>query len=280
VLMERKPDRVVVVGDVNSTLACGLAAVKLQIPVAHVESGLRSRDRSMPEEINRILTDHLSDKLFTTCADADANLKKEGIPGERIHRVGNIMIESLIRVLPRVERSRIHKDMKIESEGYGLVTLHRPATVDRIDTLKPVMRALQALAERLPLVFPVHPRTRDRVAEFGFRDYPSVHGNLRMIPPVGYIDFLALQKHARLVLTDSGGIQEETTFFQVPCLTLRPNTERPITITEGTNRLTGTDPDAIVRESMNILDGGPVSGKVPDLWDDGVSGRIVKILKT
>lgn len=277
-LTMQKPDLVLVVGDVNSTIAASLASVKLGIPVAHVEAGLRSFDRAMPEEINRILTDALADYLFVTEEDAIDNLLKEGRPRDHIHFVGNVMIDALRRFLPLAQKSPIGNELGL-SNGNGFVpfavlTLHRPSNVDSLPTLEKLLRAIDAVAEELPIIFPVHPRTQERMKEARAKH----HTRLRLIQPVGYLDFLCLLNRSRLVLTDSGGIQEETTALGVPCLTLRENTERPITITEGTNLLVGQDPLKIVSAVRDILAGNIKKGQIPLLWDGHASERIVEIL--
>jgi UDP-N-acetylglucosamine 2-epimerase (non-hydrolysing) len=276
-VLKDRPDLVMVVGDVNSTIACALVATKLVIPVAHVEAGLRSFDRAMPEEINRVLTDHLSDLLFTTCEDGNVNLKKEGIPDSKIHLVGNMMIESIIQCMPRIEASDAVSRLGLKPGEYGLLTLHRPSNVDDEAMLKEILGAVMEISKRIPVVFPAHPRTQKQMKTFGI-DPSSTSGGLRVTEPMGYLDFLALQKTARLVLTDSGGVQEETTFFGVPCLTLRENTERPITVAEGTNRLVPLNHQAIREAAEEALDGKSRPGRVPALWDDGVAGRIVTVL--
>jgi len=270
VLEERKPRLVLVVGDVNSTLACSLVAVKRGIEVAHVEAGLRSRDRSMPEEINRLVTDAVSDLFFATSPDAIDNLMAEGVPRAKIHLVGNPMIDTLKLHLPAARARRAAAKFGLTEGNYGLVTLHRPSNVDQPDLLLRIVRALEALSARLPVVFPVHPRTRTRIADLGVQ--PSA--GLKLCDPLGYVEFLSLQASARLVLTDSGGVQEETTALGVPCLTLRANTERPITISEGTNRLIGTDPASILPAAFQILDGGAVTPRSPALWDGHAGERI------
>lgn len=277
-LIGQKPDLVLVVGDVNSTIAASLASVKLGIPVAHVEAGLRSFDRTMPEEINRILTDALADHLFVTEEDAIGNLLKEGRPRDRIHLVGNVMIDALRQFLPVAEKSNIGRELRL-GDGNGFVpfavlTLHRPSNVDSVQTLEKLLRGIDAVANELPVIFPVHPRTQERLKDANAKHHPR----LRLIPPVGYLDFLYLLNRSRLVLTDSGGIQEETTALGVPCLTLRENTERPITITEGTNQLVGQDPVKIVNAARDILAGKTKRGQVPPLWDGHTAERIVKIL--
>jgi len=269
-----RPDLVVVVGDVNSTLAASLVAAKLLIPVAHVEAGLRSRDRSMPEEINRIVTDRLSDLLLTPSRDGSDNLRAEGVPEERIHLVGNIMIDSLMRHLPLAKLDRVRDRMSIDEGRYAVLTLHRPSNVDNLDAFRRILTAIQTIAESMPVIFPVHPRTRQRMGDFGLDGALS---NVTLTDPLGYIDFLSLTSHARLILTDSGGLQEESTALGIPCLTLRENTERPITVTHGTNQIVGTDTSAILagfRRAMTPA--GPVPR--PDLWDGHTAERITRVL--
>ena len=274
VLLEHRPDVVLVVGDVNSTLACALTAVKLGIEVAHVEAGLRSFDRTMPEEINRLLTDAISRWLFVTEPSGVTNLKREGIPDERIYLVGNVMIDTLLRCRDRAEESGILEQLGLRSGGYGVLTLHRPANVDDPAQFAPLFAALARIAQRLPLVFPVHPRTRKSLAAIGAETTPGVI----LTEPLGYLDFMKLMAHARLVLTDSGGIQEETTVLGVPCLTLRANTERPITCDEGTNQLVGLDPAAIETAALATLERPRGANRVPALWDGGAAKRIVDVL--
>ena len=274
VLLEHRPDVVLVVGDVNSTLACALTAVKLGIEVAHVEAGLRSFDRTMPEEINRLLTDAISRWLFVTEPSGVTNLKREGIPDERIYLVGNVMIDTLLRCRDRAEESGILEQLGVPSGGYGVLTLHRPANVDDPAQFAPLFAALARIAQRLPLVFPVHPRTRKSLAAIGAETTPGVI----LTEPLGYLDFMKLMAHARLVLTDSGGIQEETTVLGVPCLTLRANTERPITCEEGTNQLVGLDPAAIETAALATLERPRGASRVPALWDGGAAKRIVDVL--
>jgi UDP-N-acetylglucosamine 2-epimerase (non-hydrolysing) len=275
-MQDVRPDMVLVYGDVNSTLAAALAAAKLHIPVAHVEAGLRSRDRSMPEELNRLLVDRLADLLFTPSADADENLLAEGTDPERIRLVGNVMIDSLVRLLPTAETAwpGIERTLDLADRPFGLVTLHRPANVDRPEAFGPLMAALCDLSRDLTLIFPAHPRTRARLAALG----PLPPHGPRIVDPLGYLEILALQKHAALVVTDSGGIQEETTFLGVPCLTVRPNTERPVTITLGSNQLVGQDPDRLRRAAARILGGQTKAGGVPPLWDGRTGERIADIL--
>jgi len=275
VVLREKPDWVLVVGDVNSTIACALVCAKLGIKVAHVEAGLRSRDRAMPEEINRILTDSISDLLFTTSQDADVNLEREGIPAERVRFVGNVMIDSLMDHLKIAENSTVRGDLGVDGRDYAVLTLHRPSNVDDKGTLSGILDALIAVAEKLPIVFPVHPRTRAKIEEFGF-GARIAGSDIRLIDPLGYLDFMRLYSGAKMVMTDSGGLQEETTVLGIPCLTLRNNTERPITIEMGTNILVGTDPEKIKRAAFNVLENkaAAVAAKIPPLWDGKTAGRI------
>jgi UDP-N-acetylglucosamine 2-epimerase (non-hydrolysing) len=273
VLLEQRPDAVVVVGDVNSTLACALTAVKLGIRVAHVEAGLRSFDRTMPEEINRLASDAISDWLFVSEESGVTNLRREGVPPERIFFVGNVMIDSLRACQPRFEQSTILEELKLHKAGYGVVTLHRPANVDDPAVLSNLVAALDRLQKDLPIVFPVHPRTRGALNRL-----TVASRRLLLIDPLGYLDFMKLVAHARLVLTDSGGLQEETTALGVPCLTLRDNTERPITLTEGTNRLVGTDPVRIVAAAQQALASPIGCRRLPKLWDGRAAERIIDAL--
>lgn len=278
VLLKENPDWVLVVGDVNSTLACALVCSKLGVKVAHVEAGLRSRDRAMPEEINRVLTDQISDLLFTPSADADLNLLAEGIPSERIRLVGNVMIDSLVKHLPRANQSSIRTDLGLEDKEYAVLTLHRPANVDTPETLARILDAIEQIGKRLPVVFPVHPRTRKTIAEFGFGARLADSKALMLIEPLGYLDFLRLYSSARLVLTDSGGVQEETTFLGIHCLTLRENTERPITVSQGTNQIVGTDPAKITAAALAALaETEKRTTRIP-LWDGHTAERIVDAL--
>ncbi len=278
VLIEYKPDIVIVVGDVNSTIAVSLAAVKLGIRVAHVEAGLRSFDRTMPEEINRILTDAIADLLFVTEEDAITHLLTEGRPRSAIHLVGNVMIDSVRHFLPIAQKSSIGAELGlVDSQSwrrFAVLTLHRPSNVDSVEKLTELMSTIEAVANELPVIFPVHPRTKQRLAESGAIPSPR----LRLIDPLGYLDFLCLLSKATLALTDSGGIQEETTALGVPCLTLRENTERPITISQGTNLLVGTDPAQIISAVRDILAGNSKAGRIPPLWDGKAAERIVEIL--
>ena len=269
VLLERKPDIVLVYGDVNSTVAAALVCSKLLIQVGHVEAGLRSFDRSMPEEVNRIVTDRLADLLFTPSEDGDRNLQSEGVEAGKIHRVGNVMIDSLVRLLP----SAIAFPNNGLPDQYALVTLHRPSNVDDSATLKRILGSLLEVSSHLNVVFPVHPRTRQRMATIGLQA-----PNLHLLEPLPYIEFLALQRRARVVITDSGGIQEETTYLGVPCLTLRNNTERPITVELGTNVLVGQNVDKLHCELSKVLEGNAKSGVIPPLWDGHAGQRIAEIL--
>lgn len=273
-----RPDWVVVYGDVNSTIACALVAAKKGIPVAHVEAGLRSRDRSMPEELNRLLTDQLAELLLTPSADADQNLRAEGIPVERIRCVGNVMVATLDRLRPLATARRAPEALGVAEGPYAFVTLHRPSNVDARATLEEILRALEHTARRLPVVFAVHPRTRTRIVEFGLQDVaPSVMA----VDPLGYLDTISLVERAALVITDSGGLQEETTVLGVPCLTVRPNTERPITLTMGTNQLVASNTAALLSAIGPVLDGegnGAASRSRPPLWDADVGERIVAAL--
>ena len=278
VLTDIRPHAVVVVGDVNSTLAGAVTAAKLGIPVAHVEAGLRSYDRSMPEEINRLLTDAISDYLFVTEASGRENLLREGVDPGKIHMVGNVMIDSLEQCRPVWERSDVVTRLGLPTGDYGVVTLHRPSNVDDPVILRGLVKALAEIGRRLPLVFPVHPRTQSRLEAID-AEPGSAGANARYIEPLGYLDFVALVARSRLVLTDSGGLQEETTALGIPCLTLREQTERPITVTEGTNRIVGTSPDRIVSEAMRALAGPGLRTARPPLWDGRAAERIVAILR-
>jgi UDP-N-acetylglucosamine 2-epimerase (non-hydrolysing) len=279
VLEKEPPDLVVVVGDVNSTLACALVAAKLLVPVAHVEAGLRSFDRTMPEEINRILTDHLSEYLFTTSADADANLLREGIPAAKIHLAGNVMIDTLRKTEPLARTRNAAGLLGLMRGGYAVLTLHRPSNVDDPEAFALILDGLEEIQARLPIVFPIHPRSRKRITELGLDRRIERLGQLKLCAPLGYLTFLSLMLDARFVMTDSGGIQEETTALGIPCLTLRSNTERPVTVEVGTNIIVGTRPERIVAEAMRLLDGNQRRGSTPPLWDGRAAERIVAILR-
>lgn len=273
-VLERSPDLVLVYGDVNSTVAAALVCSKLGVCTGHVEAGLRSFDRTMPEEINRLLTDQVADLLFTPSKDGDKNLLREGIAREKIHCVGNVMIDTLVRLL---ETAGTHVESllaRLQVERFGLVTLHRPSNVDDRGSLQALMEALQAISRRLPLIFPVHPRTRERLGE----SFAGRGSRLRLVEPMGYLEFIALESRATLVITDSGGIQEETTFLGIPCLTVRENTERPITVEVGTNILVGRDPQRLRQEATRILDGKVKKGAVPPLWDGHAAERIADVI--
>jgi UDP-N-acetylglucosamine 2-epimerase (non-hydrolysing) len=281
VLRTEKPDLVLVVGDVNSTLACALTAVKMNIPVAHVEAGLRSFDRTMPEEINRLLTDQISDYLFTHSPEAVENLKHEGIAPEKIYPVGNVMIDSLIENLPKAENSIIREKLNLSEKDYAVTTLHRPSNVDDQQVFIRILNALETISKNLPIIFPVHPRTRKQIDIFGLTERIEQNKNLRLIEPLGYLDFLRLYSGAKLVLTDSGGLQEETCFLRIPCLTLRENTERPITVKTGTNKIVGTVTEKIIEEAHKYLfDRLKVEEKeFPAFWDGQTAGRICEALQ-
>jgi len=271
-------DRLVVVGDVNSTMAAALAAVKLGIPVAHVEAGLRSFDRTMPEEINRIVTDSVSDMLFVSEPAGMENLRREGHPERHLHLVGNVMIDTLLRLLPKAKARNTLDAYALEPLGYGVVTLHRPANVDSPDTLGPLLAVLAETSSRLPIVFPVHPRTKERIDRFGLAG--RFNGSARIIqtPPLGYLDFLALTSQARLIVTDSGGLQEESTVLGIPCLTARPNTERPVTVSEGTSTLVDSNSASLKALLEEILNGTYKRGRCPQLWDGHAAERAAAVL--
>ena len=274
VVLERQPDLVVVYGDVNSTVAAAVVCSKLKIKIAHVEAGLRSFDRSMPEEINRLLTDQIADLLFTPSEDGNRNLIREGINGEKIFFVGNVMIDTLIRMLPEAEK-RLPADLP---RKYALVTLHRPSNVDELGWLAELISSLERVNRELPFIFPVHPRTRQKISELGITS--NGNGHIRLLEPLPYLEFLALQKHAAMVITDSGGIQEETTFLGVPCLTVRENTERPVTVSMGSNLLVGKDVRRLAKEISLALERPGKQGEIPPLWDGHAAERIARIIVT
>lgn len=279
ILLEQKPDWVLVVGDVNSTIACALVCSKLGVKVAHVEAGLRSFDRTMPEEINRILTDSISDLLLTPSPDGNENLQKEGIPDSKIKLVGNVMIDSLLRNLKIAENSNVRQDLDLNGKDYAVLTLHRPSNVDEKETFSGLLDSLLTISEKLPIIFPAHPRTQGRIEEFGFAEKVK-NSNIKLIEPLGYLDFMRLYSGAKLVLTDSGGLQEETTALGIPCLTLRENTERPITIEMGTNILVGTNPEKIKQAAFEVLadQNFTLNAKIPPLWDGKTAERICDAL--
>jgi UDP-N-acetylglucosamine 2-epimerase (non-hydrolysing) len=276
VLLEERPDLIIVPGDVNSTMACSLVASKLGIRIAHVESGLRSFDRSMPEEINRIITDAISDLLFISEPSGLKNLRSEGISEEKIFFTGNVMIDSLIHYMPKIADSEIHSSLNLKPNDYMLVTFHRPANVDEREGLSNLVDYLNKWTLFKQLIFPVHPRTKRNLEEFGL--LKNFNSRIQLTEPIGYIDFLSLTRKATMVITDSGGIQEETTFLSVPCITVRNSTERPVTVDEGTNYLAGTQLDNVTEHIENILKGNFKKGKIPEHWDGKTSERIVDIV--
>jgi len=278
VVQEEQPDLVIVVGDVNSTLAAALVAAKLHVPVAHVEAGLRSGDRAMPEEINRLATDAIADHLFVTERSGLEHLRREGIPEDRVHFVGNVMIDSLVHFRAKAAETSVLDDLAVEPKGYALVTMHRPRNVDDPERLAEVVRILGVVAERYPVVFPVHPRTRKNLADAGLDDRLAALDGVRLLDPVGYLEFLKLMEHAAAVVTDSGGIQEETTYLGVPCLTLRPNTERPVTVEVGTNVLLPLDAGRVAERIRDVAAGRFKQGTVPPLWDGKAAERIADTL--
>ena len=278
VLAGLHPDCVVVVGDVNSTLAAAVVAVKLGVPVAHVEAGLRSFDRTMPEEINRLVTDAVSDYFFTPSRDADANLAREGVAADRVFFVGNVMIDTLLKCLPRAQATGTPQRFGLTPRGYAVLTLHRPSNVDDEESLARIVSTLCGATRRLPVIFPAHPRTRLRLAASGLGPQLAALPSLQIVEPLGYLDFLGLVADARIVLSDSGGVQEETTVLGLPCLTLRENTERPVTISEGTNRLVGQDPARILAALDEALASERLAPKRPELWDGRAADRIARIL--
>jgi UDP-N-acetylglucosamine 2-epimerase (non-hydrolysing) len=283
VLLEHKPSLVIVVGDVNSTIACALTAVKLCIPVAHIEAGLRSFDRSMPEEINRILTDAISDYLFVTEESGKENLLREGVPEKKIHFVGNCMIDTLLKNRKKAAASHILDDTGLAQKEFALLTLHRPSNVDNRQTFEGILTALDHIQKRLPILYPVHPRTRKQIEGYGLAErFEFLKGkpgsSCIMTEPLGYLDFLRAMSEAKVVLTDSGGIQEETTVLGVPCVTLRENTERPVTVEQGTNVLAGTSPEKIIAAVEAIVQGEQRPSRIPEKWDGQAAQRIAEIL--
>jgi len=276
ILLEEKPDLIIVPGDVNSTIAASLVAAKLHIPVAHVESGLRSYDRKMPEEVNRVLTDEISDYLFVTEKSGLENLAKEGVDESKIFFTGNVMIDSLVNFMPHIDNSKILESLNVKKANYVLATFHRPSNVDDKEKLSQLINALNEISKERKVVFPIHPRTTNNLESFDLSGILS--DDIIQLPPIGYIDFLSLTKNAELVVTDSGGIQEETTFLGVQCITVRDNTERPITSEIGTNHMVGTDFDKVISVTKSILSGEKKEGRIPDLWDGKASERIVDII--
>ena len=279
VCVKEQLDLVIVVGDVNSTIACTLVATKLGIKTAHIESGLRSFDRTMPEEINRILTDSISDYLFTTCEDANKNLRREGILNKKIFFVGNIMIDSLMHLKAKARRKNTYKNYGLVKSNYALVTLHRPSNVDKKDSLKEILKAVKEISDYIPIFFPIHPRTKKFIEKFGFDNFLANENSIILTSPRSYLEFLSLMIDAKFVLTDSGGIQEETTALGIPCLTLRKNTERPITVKEGTNIIVENCKEKMIAESLKILKGkNDKQIVIPKLWDGNTAKRIINII--
>ncbi len=276
ILLDEKPDLIIVPGDVNSTIAASLVAAKLHIPIAHVESGLRSFDRTMPEEVNRVLTDHISDYLFVTEKSGITNLKKEGIDSNKVFLTGNVMIDSLVNFSPNINKSHITEELGIVSGNYVLATFHRPSNVDNQNSLTELIDAINKISKYRKIVFPIHPRTMNNLKKYGLSD--KINDNIITLGPIGYIDFLSLTKNAELVITDSGGIQEETTFLGVQCITVRDNTERPSTYEIGTNHMIGTDFNKVVKAAKSNLSGNKKDGTIPELWDGKASDRIVEII--
>lgn len=282
VIAEHKPDMVLVVGDVNSTLACSLVSSKLWIPIVHVEAGIRSYDRTMPEEINRVLTDVISDYLMTPTEDANKNLAKEGISQEKVILVGDVMIDTLIKYKDKaISASRgIMQELGLEKASYIIMTLHRPSNVDIKENFAGILEALWEIQKHIKIVFPIHPRTKNRISKFGFSDKVSQMKNLIILEPLGYLKFMGLMINSKFALTDSGGMQTESTVINIPCLTMRENTERPETIREGTNTLVGNDTQTIISESMKILEGKGKKGTYPKIWDGHTARRIAEIINS
>ncbi len=278
IVLAEKPDAVLVVGDVNSTIACGMVAVKLGVKLIHVEAGLRSGDRTMPEEINRILVDSISDLLFVTEKSGRENLLRDGVDESKIFLVGNVMIDTLLKNKAKADQSTLLTDLGVDGAPYAALTLHRPANVDDPVVLAGLLDALEVISNEMPIIFPIHPRTRKNIAGSSLAGRVEAMTNLRLLDPLGYLDFLKLTSAATLVLTDSGGIQEETTILRVPCLTLRENTERPITAEVGSNRIVGVKPDAILAAYRDVMSGAGRTPRIPDLWDGKAAQRIAKIL--
>lgn len=276
ILLDEKPDMILVVGDVNSTIACSLTAAKLHIKVVHVEAGLRSGDMLMPEEVNRVLTDRISNMLFVTEKSGIENLKKEGVADEKVFFSGNVMIDSLAYFKPKADKSTIHENYEIEKGKYVLVTLHRPSNVDSEDQLIKLIELLNSMAELRKVLFPIHPRTKNNLANFSLLE--KINKNVILTDPIGYLDFLALTSNAELILTDSGGIQEESTYLGVQCITLRTSTERPITVEVGTNQLLGIDLEKAKIAALDVLKGNIKKGTIPELWDGKAAERITKII--
>lgn len=278
VCLEEKPDLVVVVGDVNSTMACAITAKKLCLPVAHIEAGLRSRDWTMPEEVNRVVTDAISDLLFTPAREADANLVREGIPPERIHFVGNVMIDCLLAQLPKTEQRDTLERFGVEAGQYATLTLHRPSNVDSPEVLSGIVKVMAELSRELSVIWPIHPRSSKMLAQSKLLHHIDCSPNFKLIDPLGYLDMLTLNRQARMILTDSGGLQEEATVLGVPCVTLRQNTERPVTVEVGANRLAGNQPEGIRAAIQSVLDAKEATIRSPELWDGRAAARIADVL--
>ena len=278
IIQEENPNLIIVVGDVNSTLACSIVAAKILIPLAHVEAGLRSFDNTMPEEINRKVTDILSDLLFVTEKSGLENLKKEGISSSKVHFVGNVMIDSLNYYLEKSKNSILMNELNIQPQKYILVTLHRPSNVDQKENLEKILSIFEGFNQKLPIIFPIHPRTQKNIISFGLEERFRKLSNVKIIDPIGYLDFINLMNNSTLILTDSGGIQEETTYLGVPCITMRENTERPITVEIGTNYLVGLNVEKVIEVGNKIISGNIKDHKIPDLWDGKTSNRIVSII--
>jgi len=276
IVLSEKPDLIIVVGDVNSTIACSLVASKLGVKIAHVEAGLRSYDKDMPEEINRLLTDSISDYLFVTERSGLENLKKEGVASEKIFFTGNVMIDSLVEHLKKSEKSQILNENSLSSGNYVLVTLHRPSNVDSKEYLEQMVKFLNKMADQFPVIFPIHPRTKNNMSKFGLLE--KLNSSVILTEPIGYIDFLKLTTNAKLIITDSGGIQEESTFLGIQCITVRNNTERPVTVTVGTNQLIGTDLKKVEEAALKVLNGEIKKGTIPELWDGKAAERISEII--
>lgn len=279
IIIAEKPDLVIVVGDVNSTMACSIVATKLNVKVAHVEAGLRSFDREMPEEINRLVTDSISDLLFVTEQSGLDNLRNEGIADSKVHFVGHVMIDSLIHFAEKAKKSRIKNTLGVADNKYILVTLHRPSNVDNKQNFVKLLNAFEVIEKEIKILFPIHPRSKKMISEFSLEKQIEKMKNLMLMEPLGYLDFMNLLHSSKFVLTDSGGIQEETTYLGIPCLTMRENTERPVTIELGTNTLVGTDTELIISEANKILTGENKSGQIPPLWDGKAAERIVEVLQ-
>ena len=278
IVAEEKPDLVLVVGDVNSTAACSMVAAKMGVKIAHVEAGLRSFDRSMPEEINRIVTDALSDFLFVTEKSGLENLRKEGVADHKVFFTGNVMIDSLVYFLEKAKSSDIVNKLNLNGTPYALVTLHRPSNVDIKENFEKLLQAFSVIEREISIIFPIHPRSRKMLDNFGLMNRINAMENLILLDPIGYLDFMKLMHDAKLVLTDSGGIQEETTYLGIPCITMRENTERPVTLDVGTNVLVGSDTDKVIEEAQKVINGRVKKGQIPKLWDGKAAERIVEIL--